>query len=382
LLEAPFSLLSFHADLAWDSDLAAFLSTQPRLADLYLADWRDVPSLNLSLTAPVDLIADKSKESDSHPSNADHQPPLLPSLAVLEAVSHWAVTALVPGRPVAYVKTEFPAPLIDGDMDVDMEMEEDGDEEMEMDAYSGVDFDVDVDTPRSDSKENQNAHGDANHANGNGHGQYSTSDQEVGHRYASANGGGIALGHKQSDHMQPLGESADLQSKTDVTYGISSGPFAMKALADLPITHVSGRDEDVHEAKAFVTALTHSTVALRALEVEHAPRSVGHAMLDVILLSRRLAQEKQACMDQRAKIPPSVQAKEHLHAFAELRFLGVLEVPVYGNEVRFFHHLMPAATCLLSFSAAQVVCSPPCPAASPGRFCRYLQLACPFQPNG
>jgi hypothetical protein len=379
LLEAPFSLLSFHADLAWDSDLAAFLSTQPRLVDLYLADWQDVPSLNLSLTAPVDLIADKSKESDIRPSNADHQPPLLPSLAVLEAVSHRAVTALVPGRPVAYVKTEFPAPLIDGDMDVEMEMEEDGDEEMEMDAYSGVDFDLDVDTPGSDLKKNQNAHGDAN---GNGHGQDFTSDQEVGHRYASTNGGGIALGHKQSDHMQPLGESADLQSKTNVTYEISSGPFAMKALPALPIAHASGRDEDVHGAKAFVTALAHSTVALRALEVEHAPRSVGRAMLDVILLSRRLAQEKQACMDQGGKIPPSVQANEHLHAFAELRFLGVLEVPVYGSEVRLFHHLIPAATCLLCFSAAQVVCSPACAAASSGRFCRYLQLACPFQPNG
>jgi hypothetical protein len=83
LRDTTFSLRSFHCDLAWDADLAAFLETQPRLADLYIGDFG----------APRTLSATA-----------------LPALAVLECTFTEAAAALVPDRPVTHLKTCLSAP--------------------------------------------------------------------------------------------------------------------------------------------------------------------------------------------------------------------------------------------------------------------------------
>jgi hypothetical protein len=83
LRDTTFSLRSFHCDLAWDADLAAFLETQARLADLYIGDFG----------APRTLSATA-----------------LPALAVLECTFTEAAAALVPDRPVTHLKTCLSAP--------------------------------------------------------------------------------------------------------------------------------------------------------------------------------------------------------------------------------------------------------------------------------
>ncbi|EMD39499.1 hypothetical protein CERSUDRAFT_111810 [Gelatoporia subvermispora B] len=86
-----FQLRNFHCDLAWDDHLISFLSTQSRLTDLYLVDYKD-----------------------SAPSLAGDHDHILPRLSVLECTFTEAATALVPGRPITRLKTCFSRTSIDG----------------------------------------------------------------------------------------------------------------------------------------------------------------------------------------------------------------------------------------------------------------------------
>ncbi|KAI0629917.1 hypothetical protein C8Q77DRAFT_1064854 [Trametes polyzona] len=79
-----FQLRTFHCDLAWDTHLQAFLGTQSRLSDLYLADFQA-----LAIAPPISTAA------------------FLPKLTVLECTFSEAAAALVPDRPVCRVKTCF-----------------------------------------------------------------------------------------------------------------------------------------------------------------------------------------------------------------------------------------------------------------------------------
>ncbi|KAI1789983.1 hypothetical protein LXA43DRAFT_1062481 [Ganoderma leucocontextum] len=84
-----FQLKTFHSDLFWDDHLAAFLSAQSRLCNLFLADYREPTPEEM---APPIL-----------PSSAA----FLPKLAILECTFSEAAVSLVPGRPVVRVKTCF-----------------------------------------------------------------------------------------------------------------------------------------------------------------------------------------------------------------------------------------------------------------------------------
>ena len=84
-----FQLKTFHSDLIWDDHLAAFLSTQSRLCNLFLADYREPAAEEM---APPILPASAA---------------FLPKLAVLECTFSEAARSLVPGRPVVRVKTCF-----------------------------------------------------------------------------------------------------------------------------------------------------------------------------------------------------------------------------------------------------------------------------------
>ncbi|GJE92513.1 hypothetical protein PsYK624_086670 [Phanerochaete sordida] len=91
LAGSRFRLRTFHCEFDWDAHLVAFLRTQPDLVDLYLADYRK----HIALDVPR--------------ARADVPPPprALPQLAVLECTFGEAAAALVPGRPLARVKTCF-----------------------------------------------------------------------------------------------------------------------------------------------------------------------------------------------------------------------------------------------------------------------------------
>jgi len=88
LKDCSFQLHTFHCDLAWDGDLASFLSTQHELADLHISDFDDDIPENLSLT--------------THSLRQAHT---LARLTVLDCAFTKAAGVLVPGRPVTHVKT-------------------------------------------------------------------------------------------------------------------------------------------------------------------------------------------------------------------------------------------------------------------------------------
>lgn len=95
-----FQLRTFHCDFTWDRNLAAFLSTQSRLADLYLADFRE-PEPEAA-THPNTMALDLPTAPSGISTSA-----FLPKLCILECTFSEAAVALVPGRPVARVKTCF-----------------------------------------------------------------------------------------------------------------------------------------------------------------------------------------------------------------------------------------------------------------------------------
>ena len=91
-----FQLRTFHCDLEWDHHLTSFLSTQTRLCDLFLADFRErEPSPDPDATEPVRHLPIVSS------------PEFLPKLSIVECTFSEAAVALVPGRPVGRVKTCF-----------------------------------------------------------------------------------------------------------------------------------------------------------------------------------------------------------------------------------------------------------------------------------
>ena len=81
LRDTTFQLRTFHCDFEWDAPLAAFLRTQTDLVDLCLADYRRDAGEGTAGAAP--------------------------RLATLECTFSEAAADLVPGRPVARVKTCF-----------------------------------------------------------------------------------------------------------------------------------------------------------------------------------------------------------------------------------------------------------------------------------
>lgn len=91
-----FKLRTFHCDLAWDQHLASFLSTQNRLCDLFLADFREPEGPS----APEEGVT-----PDAHLPALS--PAVLTKLSVLDSAFSEAVLALVPNRPVVRVKTCF-----------------------------------------------------------------------------------------------------------------------------------------------------------------------------------------------------------------------------------------------------------------------------------
>ncbi|RDX48764.1 hypothetical protein OH76DRAFT_1472247 [Lentinus brumalis] len=91
-----FQLRTFHCDFTWDRHLTAFLSSQSRLADLFLADFREpataaTPPDGMALDLPTGISTSA----------------FLPKLSILECTFSEAAVALVPERPVARVKTCF-----------------------------------------------------------------------------------------------------------------------------------------------------------------------------------------------------------------------------------------------------------------------------------
>ena len=97
---AKFKLESFYCDLSWDRDLVNFLNSQDRLRDLYLSDFPP-PS-------PSSIHDEASAPSTSASTNTlAVRPDALPALSILECSFIDAIAALVPDRPVTYVKTCF-----------------------------------------------------------------------------------------------------------------------------------------------------------------------------------------------------------------------------------------------------------------------------------
>ncbi|RPD56683.1 hypothetical protein L227DRAFT_508145 [Lentinus tigrinus ALCF2SS1-6] len=95
-----FQLRTFHCDFTWDRHLAAFLSTQSRLGDLYLADFRE-PEAEAGTHADA-MVLDLPISASSILTSA-----FLPKLSILECTFSEAAVALVPERPIARVKTCF-----------------------------------------------------------------------------------------------------------------------------------------------------------------------------------------------------------------------------------------------------------------------------------
>ncbi|TBU25096.1 hypothetical protein BD311DRAFT_765291 [Dichomitus squalens] len=87
--ECTFQLRTFHCGLVWDDHLATFLSTQPYLSDLFIADY---PESAAEVMAPPIVPSDST---------------FLPKLSILECTFSEAAVSLVPGRPVCRVKTCF-----------------------------------------------------------------------------------------------------------------------------------------------------------------------------------------------------------------------------------------------------------------------------------
>ncbi|EIN12198.1 hypothetical protein PUNSTDRAFT_130467 [Punctularia strigosozonata HHB-11173 SS5] len=96
LTGCTFQLVSFHCDLTWDESLVAFLRTQTRLADLFVADFnKNIPE-NVSLSVlPPD------------------PPSPFPHLTTLECTFTEAASLLVPGRPLTRLKTCFSASRVE-----------------------------------------------------------------------------------------------------------------------------------------------------------------------------------------------------------------------------------------------------------------------------
>ncbi|KAF8875312.1 hypothetical protein BD779DRAFT_1613443 [Infundibulicybe gibba] len=94
--DCTFQLRSFHCDLLWDRHLVAFLNTQHELRDLFIIDYNDTQ--NSGDTTPTTNIA---------PSALILPTSSLPNLSILECTFAEAAMALVPGRPIARLKTCF-----------------------------------------------------------------------------------------------------------------------------------------------------------------------------------------------------------------------------------------------------------------------------------
>ncbi|KAJ7651925.1 hypothetical protein B0H17DRAFT_958106 [Mycena rosella] len=129
--ECVFQLRTFYCDFDWDEALRAFLATQHQLHDLSLRDYRE-----LALDAPDDgqpadthdtTEPSHTLESDIPPATHDTisihttlpQPipapaPALPQLDTLECTFSEAAVALIPGRPLARLKTCFSRPDLAG----------------------------------------------------------------------------------------------------------------------------------------------------------------------------------------------------------------------------------------------------------------------------
>lgn len=107
-----FQLRTLHCDLTWSEHLAGFLSTQTRLSNLFLADFRDsLPSPPLTPSPDamgrVPLISGSSSQPPHPLPHLPTSPVFLPKLSVLECTFSEAAAALVPGRPVVRLKTCF-----------------------------------------------------------------------------------------------------------------------------------------------------------------------------------------------------------------------------------------------------------------------------------
>ncbi|KAI9507775.1 hypothetical protein F5148DRAFT_1202164 [Russula earlei] len=93
LNNCSFQLHTFHCDLAWDSHLVYFLSTQRELTDLHISDFDDDVPANISLST-----------------RSLKQAYTLPGLSILDCTFTEAAGVLVPGRPVTHVKTCLSSP--------------------------------------------------------------------------------------------------------------------------------------------------------------------------------------------------------------------------------------------------------------------------------
>jgi hypothetical protein len=89
LNDCTFQLSALHCELAWSSELIAFLSSQTNLFDLYIADFDE--KLMQIETLAADILDDY----------------LLPRLSVLECTFVEAVAFFSSGRPLTHVKTCF-----------------------------------------------------------------------------------------------------------------------------------------------------------------------------------------------------------------------------------------------------------------------------------
>lgn len=92
-----FKLRKFHCDFDWDIFLVNFLSGQPELEDLYILDYRD------EVTAEIST----SRVSRSPLRSLALAPDDIPKLTTLECTFSEAAVAIVPGRPVSHLKTCF-----------------------------------------------------------------------------------------------------------------------------------------------------------------------------------------------------------------------------------------------------------------------------------
>ncbi|KAF9063332.1 hypothetical protein BDP27DRAFT_1335347 [Rhodocollybia butyracea] len=143
LSTCTFRLKSFNSDMSWDEDLVRFLDIQDEIEDLYIGDYDEgqgtemgkslrrqkgkqhhssaghqdplEPSDTLAFGTPSPLVGEKikSSQSESGPQPKSSGSPLtisstaLPRLAILECTFSEAAIALVPGRPVSWLKTCF-----------------------------------------------------------------------------------------------------------------------------------------------------------------------------------------------------------------------------------------------------------------------------------
>lgn len=96
LKSCTFQLRRFHCEFDWDETLVSFFDQQRELEDLFIVDYRDA-------------------QDDTHPSAPTDSPPRslrlssgsIPKLSILDCTFSEAAMAIVPGRPVTYLKTCF-----------------------------------------------------------------------------------------------------------------------------------------------------------------------------------------------------------------------------------------------------------------------------------